>query len=80
LNSEPVIRQAKKRKYQGIFFLDRLPYKKDYARIENIKTADKLEKLLRKTYKNLGYNVIRVPVKPIDERIRFILSKLDPPR
>jgi len=77
LNPKMVIKEARKRKYKGIFFLERLPYKKDYARIEDIKTADKLEKLLLKTYQNLGYKVILVPVKPTGERIKFILNKLN---
>ncbi len=77
LDPEPALREVKKRKYRGIFFLERLPYKKDYARIEDIKTAEKLGKLLRKTYQNLGYRVIKVPVKPIGERVKFILNKMD---
>ena len=77
LNPASVIKEAKKRKYRGIFFLERLPYKKDYARIEDKKTVRELNKLLYEAYRNLEYKVVRVPVKPVEERVNFILSKLD---
>ena len=77
LNPVSVIKEAKKRKYRGIFFLERLPYKKDYARIEDKKTVRELNKLLYEAYRNLEYKVVRVPVKPVKERVNFILSKLD---
>ena len=77
LDQTPIIKEVKKRKYRGVFFLEPLPYRNDYARIEDKKTAKLLHKLLYKTYQNLGYKVIRVPVKPVEERIKFILNRLD---
>jgi len=77
LDPAPVIKEADKRKYKGVFFLEQLPYKKDYARIEDRKTARKLNKLLYETYQNMKYKVIRVPVKPVEERVKFILERLD---
>ncbi|HUW71882.1 MAG TPA: ATP-binding protein [Candidatus Humimicrobiaceae bacterium] len=75
LNLGLAIKEAKKRKYKGVFFLKRLSYKKDYARIEDKKTARKLNKLLYETYRNLKYKVVMVPVKPVKERVEFILER-----
>lgn len=76
LNPASVIKEAGKRRYRGIFFLEQLPYKKDYARVEEKKTVRQLNKLLLKAYQDLKYEVVRVPVKSIEERINFILRKL----
>ncbi|NIM46945.1 MAG: AAA family ATPase [Candidatus Aenigmarchaeota archaeon] len=64
------------KRYKKIFFLEALPFEKDYARIEDEKTARKLSELLKKTYLDLGYEVISVPNMSIKERINFILSNL----
>lgn len=67
--------------YKGVFLLDRLPYQKDYARVEDEEEAAGIHNALDKAYRKFGYNPIRVPVLPIDERIEFILDqarKIDP--
>lgn len=61
------------RKYAQIFLLDRLPIKTDHVRDEDNDTAALLEAQLEADYKLLGYEVIRVPLMPIDERVEFIL-------
>ena len=67
---------SQKRKYKKIFLLEQLPFQNDYARTENKKNAQHLSQLLYKSYSDLDYNIIRVPVKSIEERIEFILSKI----
>ena len=71
-----VIKTSQKRKYKNIFLLEQLPFKKDYARVENEKLSCDLNKLLYGAYSKLEYNVIRVPSKSIKERAEFILSKI----
>jgi len=73
----PVAKEARKRKYRGVFLLEQLPYEKDYARVEDGETAKALHGLLYKAYQDLGYEVVCVPVRPVEERIKFILSRLD---
>lgn len=68
---------AAKRKYNKIFLLELLAFKKDYARTEDPSKAKHIEELIYKTYKELNYHVIRVPILPIEERIYFILDSLD---
>lgn len=76
LDPAPVIEEAKKRKYRGVFFLERLPFEKDYARVEDEKTVNDLDRLLCEAYSDLGYDVIRVPVTSVEERVKFILKKI----
>ena len=65
-----------KRKYLDVFLLDLLPFEKDYARTENAEIAKYIDKLIEVTYKELRYEVTRVPVLSIEARSKFILDKL----
>lgn len=53
-----------------------LPYKKDYARKESKKDALKIHKLIKQTYGELGYEIIRIPVMPVKERVKIILKNI----
>ncbi len=75
-DTSPVVIVSQKRKYKKIFLLEQLPFQNDYARIEDKKTVQHLSQLLYKSYSDLNYNIIRVPVKPIKERVEFILNKV----
>ena len=77
LDPRSVIEEAKKRKYKEVFLLEQLPFEKDYARTENEKLAGDLSRLTKKAYADLGYDVIFVSVMPIEERVKFILNKLN---
>jgi predicted ATPase len=61
-------------KYKKVFIFDRLEYVLDGARTEDDTTASFLDKWLEDDYKSLGYDVIRVPVMSINDRVDFILS------
>ncbi len=62
--------------YKKVFVLDILSYKKDYARVEDIEQAKKLDLSLEKSYQEAGMNVIRVPVLSLQKRIDFILDRI----
>lgn len=69
------LEKSKKIRYKGIFILDTLPkYEKDYARTENSKKAKLIHEGLRDIYKELGYEVINVPVMSIAQRAQFIVN------
>jgi len=63
-----------KRRYKGVFLLDRLPYQKDYARSEDDHQAKMVNPLLSAFYRHFGYEPVIVPVLPIAERIQFVLN------
>lgn len=63
-------------RYARVFLFDRLQVAYDGVRIETDDTAALLGKTLISDYESLGYNVIRVPVLPINERVQFVLSHM----
>ena len=62
--------------YRKVFLLDRLPFEKDRVRIEEQATADKLDQALEKSYRILGYEVTRIGVMSVEERLRTVLDIL----
>lgn len=76
---ETPAREACIKKYKNVFLFDQLPFRKDYARIENEETARKIHRLIEFSYGELGYETVRVPVMPVEERVGFIASKIKSP-
>jgi predicted ATPase len=77
MDTKPVIDACKKRRYKGVFLLEQLPFDKDYARTEDEKLVKELSDLIEDSYIGLGYKVVHVPVKPITERAKFILDRIE---
>mgnify|MGYP001577015758 CR=1 FL=1 len=59
-------------KYEKIFILEPIKYEKDYIRMEPKYVAEKMQELIKKTYKGLNYKTIKVPAMHVKERIKFI--------
>jgi predicted ATPase len=76
IDTKEVLKICKERVYKKIFFLESISLEKDYARTENEESLERLGELLKKAYLELGYEVIEVPIMPVGDRIKFILSKL----
>lgn len=76
LDSSEVLKFCQKGRYRKIFLFEQLPFDQDYARIEDGKTIKKLNKLLKESYENLGYEVIEIPAMPVEERLKKILSEI----
>jgi predicted ATPase len=64
--------------YWKVFLLDQpSQFVKDYARTEDIQTAQRLNRLIREVYEYLGYEVISVPLMSrVEKRAEFITSCL----
>ena len=62
--------------YASVFILDLLPLQLDGARVEDDTYTTVLDEWLVRDYSALGYEVIRVPVLPLEERLAFILDNL----
>lgn len=74
---EPLHREARKMRYDGVFLLDKLPnYETDSARREDPETAARIHELIRKSYMDVGYELIDVPALSLEKRIEFILSSI----
>ena len=63
-------------RYASVFLLNRLPYQKDGVRAGDDAVADYFESWTTRDYIALGYNVVKVPVLPPEERLAFILETL----
>ena len=77
LNPKEALNACRERQYRKIFFFEQLSFKKDYARTEDKKTTEKLGKLLRKSYEELRYEIINIPVMPVLKRVEKILDEVE---
>ena len=63
-------------RYASVFILDPLPYHADGIRDVDAPNAVFLDEWIDRDYQALGYDVIRVPVLPPQERLDFILERI----
>ena len=77
LDPTPILPLSKKFRYERVFLFDRLPLEQDGARIEDEQSASFLDKHLELDYRSLGYEVVRVPVMSIEERVATLLSYVE---
>jgi predicted ATPase len=63
-------------KYKKVFIFDLLTLVKDYARTESADDAILIDRLLDLTYRQYGFDVVRVPVMNPKKRMEFILNNL----
>ena len=61
-------------RYDSVFLLERIDFEDDYARTEDAEQADQIHAKLREVYESLGYNVVEIPLKPVDERADHIID------
>ena len=76
MNPNEILLDCFRNRYASVFLLNRLPYQKDGVRVADDETAEYLESWILRDYSALGYQVIRVPVLPPEERVKFILERL----
>ena len=76
MNPNEILSDCFEHRYAAVFLLNRLPYQKDGVRVADDETAAFLESWMLRDYGVLGYEVIRVPVLPPEERLSFILKIL----
>ena len=72
----PNLEQLSINRYGKIFFLEKIAYQKDYARIEDENESDEIGRLLFDAYTNLGYEIKTIPNDNVENRIKLILSNI----
>lgn len=77
LDPKEVLKFCPRKRYKKVFFLEQLCFDRDYARTENRKTIQKLNHLLKESYKNLGYKAIPIPSISARDRIKKILKEIE---
>ena len=76
LDPNKILPDCFQNRYAAVFLLDRFPYQRDGVRTADDSTADYFDSWLARDYHALGYQVVRVPVLPHQERLDFVLERL----
>ena len=76
LNPNEILPDCFQFRYASVFLLHRLPYKQDGVRGGDDASAAYFESWMLRDYSALGYDVVRVPVLPPEERLAFVLEKI----
>ena len=77
LTPNPELADASRRsRYRRVFVLDPLDFIADRGRIEDGETQTNLHHAILSTYRELGFDVVEVPVLPPEERVDFILANV----
>ena len=63
-------------RYKKVFLFERLVFETDPVRSEDDLLAESLDRHLESGYRGLGYDVLRVPVLPVQDRTRLIIEHL----
>lgn len=77
MNPNIILPECYHHRYASVFILERFPVQRDNIRIEDEATAEFLDEWLVRDYSTLGYRVLRVPVLPPDDRLEFVLEKIN---
>ena len=51
-------------------------YHQDSERLESFEEAIAIDKSLREIYQSFGYELVEIPLTTVEERVKFILSKI----
>lgn len=77
LNPNKMLTDCFLHRYASIFLLELLPFQSDDGRIDEMSLIRNfLDECQMLDFKALGYNLIRVPVLPPEERLSFVLENL----
>jgi predicted ATPase len=77
LNPNEILLDCFHHRYATVFILEPLPFQRDDERIEEMAAIQGfLDEWHTQDYSALGYNVVRVPVLPPEERLTFVLESL----
>ena len=77
VDTQEAVAKSPRNRYKKIFLLDRLPFHRDHARIEDQETAARLDRGLEASYRGLGYDVIRIGVMPVKDRLSLIVQEIE---
>ncbi|NIM94543.1 MAG: AAA family ATPase [Anaerolineales bacterium] len=76
LNPNEILTECQHYRYASVFLLDRLPLQSDGVRAEDDKALQFIDEWLFRDYTALGYDIFRVPVLPIEQRLKFVLERV----
>lgn len=62
--------------YEKVFMLEPIRFESDYYRVETAADIERLHDEHVRAYQSLGFQIVDVPVMPVEERVDFILKNL----
>ena len=71
------IEKSKLVRYKKIFLFERLDFLEDGVRSEDDLLAERIDNLLEAAYRELNYEIVRVPAISVEDRTAFILERLE---
>jgi predicted ATPase len=74
--AEP-LKYSRRTRYRRIFFFEQFDFFKDEVRSEDEKIAAQLNDLLQDAYRQAGYDIIMVPVRPVKDRADLVLEDIN---
>ncbi len=75
---EKIIEFAKKHRYTQVFLMDLLKeYTTDVVRKETPEQQREIQELIKQTYEELGYDLVKVPLMSVIERVEFIKKTIN---
>lgn len=78
LTPNPALAEAARvQRYRRVFVLDPLHLHDDGSRIEDEQAQQDIHDAIVATYGELGFDLVQVPVLPIEQRVEFILARID---
>ena len=67
----------RRKRYEAVFFLDPVEgYRRTEVRMESHGLALRISAQVRAAYERYGYEVVRVPALPVEERVAFVRSRV----
>jgi predicted ATPase len=63
-------------RYKSVYILDRLPIEHDGVRAEDEATQEFMDEWLERDYATIGYDVIRVPIMSIEDRLEYLRDRM----
>ena len=73
---DEAINACRETNYKKIFMMERFEYEKDRARSEDGERAQVLDRLIEESYRMFAYDIVRVPVLPVRDRVYHILENM----
>ena len=74
LNPNEALNDCFHYRYGLVLLFDRLTYEDDHVRTEDEETAVFIDEWIERDYRSLGYEVKRVPVLPVKERVKYVID------
>lgn len=72
-----ILAECRRHQYASVFILDRLPLQRNQSLgPEDRESTRFIDDWLARDYSALGYEVVRVPVLPPEERLAFVMERL----